>query len=144
MKFYKDFELKEFVAEGKGYTLEQYIEGLPDGKYYFQYKYDKREKHCISVKNGKKNGVEETYIDGKINKITNYEDGGKQGFETLYREDGTKTSERYYENGFMLYEIHFQRKKEKTLEQIKQLERVLKELKESVEKTQCKGLSFID
>ena len=37
-------------------------------------------------------------------------------------------------------------KKEKTLEQIKQLERVLKELKESVGETGCKdlGLGFID
>ena len=42
----------------------------------------------------------------------------------------------------MLYEIHFQRKKEKTLEQIKQLERVLKELKESVGETGCKELLF--
>lgn len=134
MKFYKDFDLKEFVAET--YLLEN----LPDGKYY----YYEWEKYCVYVKNGKKHGIEEKYYDsnGNIEQTTNYENGRKQGLEISYNKDGIKTVEKYYENGFMLYEIHFQRKKEKTLEQIKQLERVLKELKESVGETGCKELLF--
>lgn len=135
MKFYKDFDLKEFVAET--YLLEN----LPDGKYYYKECY---RIYCVSVKNGKKHGIEEKYYNsnGNIEQITNYENGRKQGLEISYNKDGTKTVEKYYENGFMLYEIHFQRKKEKTLEQIKQLERVLKELKESVGETGCKELLF--
>ena len=134
MKFYKDFDLKEFVAET--YLLEN----LPDGKYYC-YEWAK---YCVSVKNGKKHGIEEKYYNsnGNIELITNYENGRKQGLEISYNKDGTKTVEKYYENGFMLYEIHFQRKKEKRLEQIKQLERVLKELKESIGEIGSKDLGF--
>jgi antitoxin component YwqK of YwqJK toxin-antitoxin module len=134
MKFYKDFDLKEFVAE------TYFLKNLPDGKYYF---YDWA-KYCVFIKNGKKHGIEEKYYNsnGNIELITNYENGRKQGFEISYNTNGTKTVEKYYENGFKLYEIHFQRKKEKTLEQIKQLERVLKELKESVGETGCKDLGF--
>ena len=71
MKFYKDFDLKEFVAET--YLLEN----LPDGKYYYKEYY---EIYCVSVKNGKKHGIEEKYYNsnGNIEQITNYENGRKQ------------------------------------------------------------------
>ena len=96
----------------------KYIEDLPDGKYYYS---DYEKKRCVSIKNGK-----------------------KQGLEIFYNQKGEKISEKYYNNGIRFYEIHFQRKEEKKLEQIKQLERVLKELKESVGEAECKGLCFID
>ncbi|GEM_PF-7109967 len=129
MKFYKDFDLKEFVAE------TYFFENLPDGKYYFEEYFGK---YGISIKNGKKHGIEEKYnSNGDITQTANYENGRKQGLEIFYISNGTKIVEKYYKNGFLFYEIHFQSKKEKTLEQIRQLERVLKELKESAEERQC-------